>query len=335
MLKMAKPTKNGRFVISLSDSNSLRLHENCSGKVVNVVFTSGRSSRILCTAVSQDVIVCGSEDGIVRLWSEIGNEVREEDYLTEEDLVYSVALSPDGELVATGNNTKTIRVYSVSSRNFLVEFRLPAGRVWSLAFSPDSSILCSGGFDDSLRLWDPRTGHLLAASEDRSDDGFDFICSVAFSPSGKVIATGHSYGVIKVWSVNILSVKMKHTLEFCEELTGEIRSVAFSNSGTHIISCHSEGSPVQAVITSAVPSWTAYNEIAIPVICLLRRRGHNTKVPHLAGKKGSPTYESMLETLSFLASRRSHLFDPGRGKILSELALDVIEFLVGKVFVRP
>src|SRR5262249_49382283 len=52
--------------------------------------------------------------------------------------------------------------------------------------SPDSTTLASAGGDKSIHLWDCATGQLRQSLEGQSD----WICTIAFSPDGKMIASG-------------------------------------------------------------------------------------------------------------------------------------------------
>ena len=60
--------------------------------------------------------------------------------------------------------------------------------VSSVAFSPDGQTLASGSLDNTVRLWDVKTGaqrHTLTAH-------WDNITSVAFSPDGQTLVSGSS-----------------------------------------------------------------------------------------------------------------------------------------------
>src|SRR4051794_18695840 len=59
--------------------------------------------------------------------------------------VETVALSPDGQLLASGDASGAIRVWNVSSRHEVTSFPAHHLDVWCLAFSPDGRILASGG----------------------------------------------------------------------------------------------------------------------------------------------------------------------------------------------
>ncbi len=70
--------------------------------------------------------------------------------------VASVAFSPDGKILASGNTDDTVEFWNVATHHQQIGFPLingQAGGVSSVAFSPDGKVLASGSYDGTVRLW--------------------------------------------------------------------------------------------------------------------------------------------------------------------------------------
>jgi WD40 repeat protein/predicted Ser/Thr protein kinase len=99
--------------------------------------------------------------------------------------------------------------------------------VWSVAFSPDGAYALSGSDDNTLKLWDIKTGKCLQTMEGHTNA----VRSVAFSPDGAYALSGSWDNTLKLWDI-----KTGKCLQTMEGHTNAVRSVAFSPDGAHALS---------------------------------------------------------------------------------------------------
>ena len=112
--------------------------------------------------------------------------------------IASVAFSPDGKLLATGDTNGEIRLYQVSDWKQLLICKGHTNWVPSLVFNPDGSILASSSSDHTVKLWDTNTGQCLQTLQGHEHE----VWTVAFSPDGKTLTSGSNDHTIKLWTVS-------------------------------------------------------------------------------------------------------------------------------------
>jgi WD40 repeat protein len=103
------------------------------------------------------------------------------------------------------------------------------GSVTSVAFSPDGTRIVSGSYDETIRIWDAKTGEEVV---EPLKGHTSLVASVAFTPDGTRIVSGSSDKTIRVWDA-------KTGEEVVEPLQGHtslVLSVAFTPDGTRIVS---------------------------------------------------------------------------------------------------
>ncbi|KAM7184071.1 mitogen activated protein kinase [Rhypophila sp. PSN 637] len=113
------------------------------------------------------------------------------------NMVWSVAFSPDSKLLASGSYGGTIRIWNTAT--WQLQQTLPGHNdvVHSVAFSPDSKFLASGSHDGTIRLWNTATWQLQQTLPDHDD----IVHSVAFSPDSKLLASSSWDMTIRLWDI--------------------------------------------------------------------------------------------------------------------------------------
>ena len=245
---------DGKTLASGSEDNTIILWDTTTGEHTRTLASPtgpfveptdtlvGHTDTVYSVAFSPDgrTLASGSEDSTVILWdTTTGEHIKTLARPTgpfvgptaplagHTDTVYSVAFSPDGQVLASGSADNTIILWDAATGQYKQTLTGHKRAVYSIAFSPDGQVLASGSWDKTIILWDTTTWkyiHILTGHE-------KVVYSVAFSPDRKILASGSADKAIILWDATI----GRHIETFTRHRKA-IYGVAFSPDGQTLVS---------------------------------------------------------------------------------------------------
>ncbi len=161
---------------------------------------------LVSLAVSKDGNVAVGENRAVYC-HRISDGALEEVYVYE-DMTEDLAFSRDGKILGAGFDVNGVWMTDAANGNTLYQLHngFSSSRV---AFSPDGETAATGNSDGTVRLWDIKTGGELAALE---MPGTDWITSLAYDSSGKLLAASQWTDKGTVYILDIEAKTLVHTI---------------------------------------------------------------------------------------------------------------------------
>ncbi|KAG2053341.1 WD40 repeat-like protein [Suillus hirtellus] len=203
----------GQRIMTCSLDGSLRVWDLKSGKQIGDDWRDG-DSPVYALALSPDgkKVASGSEDGGVRLWNmDTGKVIMK--WMGYTKAVNSVCWSGDSQRVLSGFRDGTARQWDVESGDAcLALIKANEYYIWVGVYSPDMTMFAtSAGTRQRAKIWDARTGKLVAALEIDmtavlADKYVSYrlgcVESIAISPNGRILASASHDGTARLWNLD-------------------------------------------------------------------------------------------------------------------------------------
>lgn len=139
------------------------------------------------------------------------------------DLIFDLALTPDGSLLASAGGDGLVKLWDVASQTEKGRLEGHTTQVLSLAFEADGARLVTGGADQQVKVWDVKSGERVATLGRHSHG----VAAVAWNAKGELFAAAETGALARYTELQA------HTGEQSSRAATE---KAFENAATHLSS---------------------------------------------------------------------------------------------------
>ncbi|MDZ7953824.1 serine/threonine-protein kinase [Nostoc sp. DedQUE09] len=197
---------DGQILASGSWDKTIKLWDVNTGKEICTL--AGHQLKVNSVAFSPQgqLLASASYDRTIRLWQIEGSQREIQNrpcYSLLSTLsghawaVLTVAFSPDGQILATGSDDNTIKLWEVNTGQLICTL---VGHSWSVvavAFTADGETLLSASCDKTVKLWRVSTAEEIVTLSGHVDS----VSAVALSKVTQLIASGSRDKTIKLWQL--------------------------------------------------------------------------------------------------------------------------------------
>jgi len=188
---------DGTRILTASNDNTARIWDADVGFELHCLTGHTKSVKIaLYTPDGSKAVTLSS--GIVRIWDV---DTGLEQHCLDDGIIESFAFSPEGSCIVTASNG----VAHIWNLNTGLEMQCPWNPwdgVTSASFSPDGTCIITGSYENTGRIWDVQTSHVLQdlTSKSRPLGNEVFFSFVSYSPDGKkVIAISNDDCTVRIF----------------------------------------------------------------------------------------------------------------------------------------
>lgn len=145
----------------------------------------GHRGGVMSVAFTPDggTLATGSIDGTIKLWNVLTGKLKST-IEGHKSWVNSLAFSADGEWLVSGSSDGTVVIRSAKTGTPLHSIEAGKGEVRSIAISPTGTHLAAGLRYGTVKVWSTSDWKLIHTIPGQGD-----MCAIAFSPSGKFLAS--------------------------------------------------------------------------------------------------------------------------------------------------
>jgi WD40 repeat protein len=184
--------------LAIVQMTSVRLFDLASGRELgksreNAEFFGFRDCRAAFTGDGKSLWIVHDEERAWKLIDGTSARAKRLADLGHRNAITAVAISPDGKLIATGNEEESARIWDAATGQSIRQLTsqpvfLPVfgnSGIKSLCFHPDGKSLIGGAHDGRVLIWDPSTGRLRRQIRVPGESTID---KIALDRSGETLA---------------------------------------------------------------------------------------------------------------------------------------------------
>jgi WD40 repeat protein len=188
----------------IADATKATIYDTETGRPVHDVTEFPLSCAKVQFSSDDRFLACAGDDGRAVVW-DVDTGATTAVLSGHRGEIEDVSFSPDAQVLVTAGTDATVRAWDLKPTTHTVVLGGHQGSVTNATWSPDGRLIATGG--DGVRVWDARTGRLVAVVDTRAERGpqavylaKEDVFSIAFSAdSRRLLVVSRGTGGAHIW----------------------------------------------------------------------------------------------------------------------------------------
>ncbi|MFM6220403.1 MAG: WD40 repeat domain-containing protein, partial [Dolichospermum sp.] len=226
-------TADGTKIISAHSDSTIKVWDIQTGRKIRTLIDCWRVNGIAVTSDGAKIVAACGDETIkvwhidIKIWNVLAESLFSK-FNARNNEVSGVIKTPDQAKIAPILGNKTGKLWDITKKVWDMVIGRPSltltgGHKWSpsaVTLTPDAAKIVSGGLDETIRIWDLRTGEQLGCLRGHNQ----LVNDLAVTPDGTKIVSASNDGTVKIW----------HT-ETGYEIRNSMRYVGVTPDGTRFV----------------------------------------------------------------------------------------------------
>ncbi len=224
----ATVTPDGRYIISGSADQTLKVWELASGREVRTL--AGHGSGICAVTVTPDpdgrYVISGSYDQTLKMW-ELASGRELHTMKGHARWVRAITITSDGRYAISGSGDWSLKVWDLANGQEVCTFEGHSAEVTSVVVTPDGLHVISASRDQTLKMWELKSGQAVHTLRWHHH----WVTAATITPDGYYIIFGFTDNTLRMWEL-----ANWRELRVLEGHRGSVTAVTVTPNGRYIIS---------------------------------------------------------------------------------------------------